>query len=429
MSLPLWLWTHPWVHALGLALLHGLWQGVAIAGAVALVLRSTDPALGARRHAVVLGALLTQLAFFGLTAALVYDGRIVESVSLTAPAGADPAGSPGGVGALLSRSVDVAFHGARPYLPWLVALWAAGVAFFAARLAVAVAAAVRLREAADPAASALEARARCLADRIGLRRRVRVRTTAAVDTPAAVGWRRPAVLLPESVVGRLDGPELDALLLHELAHLRARDDLVVTLAAAARVALFHHPGAWWLSRRAASEREHRCDDLVAASTGDRATYVRALVGLEERRASPALSALHAATGSLVERVRRMVDPPARPSPRRRLAGLATATAVGVGTIAGQSLIVPAVPATPPGWTTIRAVDDAGPFTVAFRAGRVSGIAIDGEPLSPGRFAHDRDSLHVFDSDGSSRFALRVRPEGGLDWRSRPPGWRLERGGP
>lgn len=425
----LWLWTHPLVHALGLALLHGLWQGAAVAGAAALVLRSTDPAAASRRHAILLGALIAQVALFGLTAALVHDGPIVESVSSTAPVVAAPAGtSVDGNGSALSGPVRDAFHGARPFLPWLVAVWAAGMALFAARLVGAIVSAVRLRETTDPAGPALQSRARRLAGRIGLRRPFRVRTTSAIDTPAAIGWRRPAVLLPESVIDRLDGPELDALLLHELAHLDERDDLAAVLGSAARAVLFHHPCAWWLTRRAASEREHRCDDLVAVWTGDRVTYVRALVGLEERRAPLAMSALHAATGSLLERVRRMVEPPARPSPRRRIVGTAAAAMVAIGTVLGQALVVPAVPATPPGWTTIRAVDDAGPFTVAFEAGRVSGIAIDGEPLPPGRLAHARDSLYVLDSAGSPRFALRVRPEGGLEWRSRPPDWRLEDAG-
>ena len=429
MSLPLWFSTHPLVHAVGLALLHGLWQGAAIAGVAALLLRSTDPAAAARRHAVLLGALLAQLALFALTVALVHDGRIVESVSLTEPvaATAGEASARGG-GSALAGPVGAAYGGIRPLLPWLVAVWAGVAAFFAARLVVAVASAARLREAAAPARPAVEARARRLAERIGLRRLFRVRETAAVDTPAAVGWLRPAVLLPGSVVDRLDGPGLDALLLHELAHLKARDDATTALEAAARAALFHHPSTWWLSRRAAAEREHRCDDLVAASTGDRARYVRALLDVEERRASPAWSALHSATGSLLERVHRMVDPPARPSPRLRLAGGVAALAVAVGTLLGLGLVVPAVPATPPGWTTIRAVDDAGPFTVAFEAGRVSGIALDGEPLSPDRFTHRRDSLYVLDSAGSPRFALQVRPEGGLEWRSRSPDWRLEGSG-
>ncbi len=430
MILPLWLWTHPLVHALGLALLHGLWQGAAVAGAAALVLRCTDPAAASRRHAILLGALLVQLALFALTAALVHDGRIVQSVSPMAPVVAAPAAmAVEGKGMALAGPVRDAFHGARPFLPWLVAVWAAGVALFAARLVTAIVSAVSLRETTEPAGPALESRARRLAGRIGLRRPFRVRTTTAVDTPAAIGWRRPAVLLPESVIDRLDGPELDALLLHELAHLGERDDLATVLGTAARAVLFHHPCAWWLSRRAASEREHRCDDLVAAWTGDRATYVRALVGLETGRTPLAMSALHAATGSLLARVRRMVEPPARPSPRRRIAGMAAAATIAIGTGLGQGLVVPAVPATPPGWTTIQAVDDAGRFTVAFEAGRVSGIAIDGEPLPPDRLAHARDSLYVLDSVGAPRFALRVRPEGGLEWRSRPPGWRLEAAGP
>ena len=431
MSLPLWISTDPWVHALGLALMHGIWQGVAIAGVAAVALRATHPRAATRRHAILLAALLAQFVLFAATVGLVHDGRVAASVSPTNPA-TWPAPAPtsrSGIAEGVAGGVNAAFKGARPLFPWVVVVWAAGTALLGARIVFGVRSVARLRDTADPTGFALEERARRLAERIGLRRGFRVLASGEIDTPVAVGWRDPAVLFPEGVLDRLDGEEIDALLLHELAHLKGRDDVVVVLEAAVRAVSFHHPCTWWLTRRSTLEREHRCDDLVAEFSGELSSYVRALVGLEELRGASVASGLHAATCSLLERVRRLVEPPVGPSRRRTVGGIAVGAMIVAAASLVQLVAVPAVPATPPGWGTIRAVDDAGRFTVVFGAGRVRAVAMEGEALAPARFAHERDSLYVLDASGAPRFAVRVRPEGGLEWTSRPPGWRLDGGLP
>jgi hypothetical protein len=125
------------------------------------------------------------------------------------------------------------------------------------------------------------------------------------------------VLLPTSALTGLAPWQLELLLRHELAHVRRYDYLVNLLQCVAEVLLFHHPAAWWVSRQIRTEREHCCDDDVAAAVGVY-RYVRALVAMEELRAVSGPASLHLAVGadggSLLARVQRLTGT-SEPTPR------------------------------------------------------------------------------------------------------------------
>lgn len=425
MTFPAWFATDPWVHAVGLALLHSLWQGVAIALLVGCLLRWLHPGRSRGRHAVLLGALAAQAALVPVTAAVVRDAdagcACAEGSRAAATAdGGDAGAAPRPVAA---EGVAAAYRAARPVLPWLVLAWVVGVAALVTRVGLGAARVRALKRGSRPVPAALGARTRALARRVGLRRPFAVRVADGLDVPAAVGWRAPAVLIPPGVADRMDPRERDALVLHELAHLARRDDGIVLVQALLGALLFHHPAAAWLSRRLSEAREHRCDDLAASLATSLATYVRALADLESLRRDPLPAALRATGGPLAARVRRLVEPGARP-PARLAAALPAAALVAVLAWA-QLAVLPAVPATPPGWTTIRAVDPAGTFTVSLRRGRVVATTLEGTPLSGERFVQRGDSLHFLDARGASRFAIRVDPQGAIRWEARAADWALE----
>src|SRR6185436_11585192 len=123
------------------------------------------------------------------------------------------------------------------------------------------------------------------------------------NAPAVVGWLRPVVLIPASAVIGLSAAQLEAVIVHELAHIRRFDALANLLQMAVETALFYHPAVWWISRRIRVEREHCCDDVAVATSGDALGYAKALASLEEWRAlpSPAESSLAlAATGGVLK---------------------------------------------------------------------------------------------------------------------------------
>jgi hypothetical protein len=187
-------------------------------------------------------------------------------------------------------------------------VWVIGVALFSIRLAAGWRSIERLRRThVTPAASELRARVAALAERARVSRPVRVVQSAAVRVPAVVGWLRPVILLPARAITGLTPLQLDAVIAHELAHVRRHDYAVNLLQSLAEILLFYHPACWWISRRIRAEREHCCDDVAVAICGDRLAYATALADLESLRQPPAL-ALAASDGPLLRRVRRLLAP-------------------------------------------------------------------------------------------------------------------------
>jgi hypothetical protein len=169
---------------------------------------------------------------------------------------------------------------------------------------------------------------------------VRLCESALVDVPTVIGWLRPVVLLPASTLVGLSPAQLEALLAHELAHVRRLDYLVNLAQTFGETLLFYHPAVWWVSHRMRVEREHCCDDAAVAVCGDAVGYARALAELEELRAIAPSLAVAASGGSLWRRVARLVGgPPAHFSRSSRwVAGLfALATLTALGLSAGASV--------------------------------------------------------------------------------------------
>src|SRR5207237_1869978 len=102
------------------------------------------------------------------------------------------------------------------------------------------------------------------AQRLRLRQAARVLQSTLVQTAVVVGYFRPVILLPVSVVTGLSAAQLDAILAHELAHIRRHDYLVNLLQTLVETVFFYHPAVWWLSNQVRNEREICCDDIAVA---------------------------------------------------------------------------------------------------------------------------------------------------------------------
>src|SRR5256886_10812666 len=160
--------------------------------------------------------------------------------------------------------------------------------------------------------------------RLRVTRPVRVLESALVQVPAVVGWLRPVILVPASALTGLTPLQLDALLAHEIAHVRRYDYIVRVLQSVIETLLFYHPAVWWVSRRVGEEREHCCDDLAVAVCGDAQMYAQALVGMERLRGTEPAFVLTTARGSLLYRVRRLVGPAPAATPPPWGAGVVVA---------------------------------------------------------------------------------------------------------
>src|SRR5436190_12604527 len=306
------------IHTLGWTLMHSLWQcALAAAGLAALL--TVVPARAARsRYALSVATLLLMVALPLATGLRMGSGPTWTDI---------------GAQAFTTRMRAAV----EPALPWAVALWLGGVLLLSARLASGLLATWRLAIAGTrPVPEAWRQALGRLATRLRVSRPVRLLASALIEVPAVIGWWRPVILIPVSVLagGGLTPLQLDALLAHELAHVRRHDYLVNLLQTAVETLLFYHPAVWWVSTRVREEREHCCDDLAVAACGDARVYATALLRTEQLRAAPAL-ALGAGGGSLLGRVRRLLAPATPDAFPRWLAGvfggaLALAVAIGSG---------------------------------------------------------------------------------------------------
>jgi TonB family protein len=139
------------------------------------------------------------------------------------------------------------------------------------------------------------------------------------------------ILLPLSALAGLTPEQLEAVLAHELAHIRRHDYLVNLLQMAAETVLFYHPAVWWISARIRHERELCCDDAAVRATGGALCYARALTALEKMRAGRPALALAAADGPLFLRIRRLVSGSAEYGPSK-LSGM-IAISLGMACVA------------------------------------------------------------------------------------------------
>ncbi len=340
--------TQPLVGRLGWALVHFLWQGALIA-CLYLIARTllVRPENARIRYALSCAALAAMIAAPVVT--LATNGRANPAPAIARMAGpytARPVAGP--------HSGSIPFEAlpatatATPItdgMTWLVVIWLIGASGLSIRLIGGCLVASRLRSL-EVAPVPLEWRDAwdSLIARTRLAFPVRLMVSGFVQTPAVVGWLKPAILLPASAVTGLAPEHIQALLAHELAHIRRHDYLVHVVQRAAETLLFYHPAVWWLSRQIDAEREASCDDFAIGLTGDTLTYVSALASLESRRAGYQAPLLAANGGSLQHRIARLVSP--CPAPAWSLSGAGLLTAAILMGVAVCGLMAQSIDARP-----------------------------------------------------------------------------------
>jgi beta-lactamase regulating signal transducer with metallopeptidase domain len=312
------------VHDLGWTLLHFLWQGLLLAAMLELILSFMRSATA--RHNLALAALVLMLLAPVLTFLFLRGGVPQPTSAVLAPSA--------GAGAPFDLTVTSAAPS--PWTGWLVLLWLSGIAGLSLRaLGGWIVVETLRRQGTEALPADLMERCRALQQQLQVMRPVRFLQSLRVATPVVVGWLQPVILLPVSALAGLPPQQLDALILHELAHIRRHDAFINALLLAAETVLFYHPALWWVSRRVRIERENCCDDLAVAGCGDAALYVEALASLEAGRLPPGLAL--AAGGRLKDRAARLLGVPAQT--RRHslgaMMGLAAVTLVAVSVAMAQ----------------------------------------------------------------------------------------------
>jgi Zn-dependent protease with chaperone function len=151
-----------------------------------------------------------------------------------------------------------------------------------------------------------------LAYRIGIRKEVRLWLSEKIDVPATIGYLKPLILIPIASFNQLTTEQVEAILLHELAHIRRHDYLLNLVITVIETILFFNPFAQLITRHIKTERENSCDDFVLQFRYNPHAYASALLSLEKQRMAPELAMAASGKTELLNRIRRILNVPGRP---------------------------------------------------------------------------------------------------------------------
>lgn len=290
------------ITGLGWALVHFVWQGAVIGLLTALALLLSQNAR-IRYGLSCLAMALMVLCFVGT----VVVSTPLRALSATETLAVQARGA-GGASRFVSDAKDLG-----SVLPWLVGLWLVGVFLLGLYRIGGWVMMQRMRRFGVCAATGeWQSRVVELARRMRVLKSVQLLESSLVEVPVVMGWLRPMLLMPVGMLAGLPVAQVEAILLHELAHVVRQDALVNLMQTAVESVLFYHPAVWWTSRMMREEREKCCDDLVVAMQGDAHAYAVALLTLEERRTVQQELVMAANGGDLMNRVRRLMQQPEEP---------------------------------------------------------------------------------------------------------------------
>ncbi len=314
--------SQPLATALGWALLHFLWQGTLVALLLAGALRLLKGLSTNARYAAACAAMLIMLALPLVTMTVLMRSAPPQATIETQPAFAasteqksriaEREQTPSSLPTITGSNFAISWIAAqqvntKAMLPWLILLWLGGVVFFSLRLMSGWVYAQRMKtRGVRPMEDGWQRTLKRLCQQLRIARPVRLLESAMAPVPMAIGWLRPIILIPAGALTGLTQQQLEAIIAHELAHIRRHDYLINLLQAVIETLLFYHPAVWWVSRRIRDERELCCDDLAVAVCGDALTYARALFEMEQIRAASPQLAVAANGGMLMNRIERLV---------------------------------------------------------------------------------------------------------------------------
>ncbi len=310
--------------ALGWTLLHSLWQATLVAAVFCLI----RPLIRHRPTQVYVGALGALLIVLGWSLYTFVDVYTLESAP-TRPAVIHPALSipPATASPAVTESVPsaqspdwswvaVGVAWIDPYINFVTVAWLTGMVILSARLTGGLWYLERLRHHRACPATAWEVTVATLATRLGIRRPVTLLASSQAKVPMVIGHLKPIILLPVALLSSLPAEQIEAIIAHELAHIRRQDYLTNVLQSCIEILYFYHPAVRWLSSVVREEREKCCDDLAVSLNGNAIAYAKALAEAErlQHTADPLVMAFAPRRGSLLSRIERLVGP--RTSPTR-----------------------------------------------------------------------------------------------------------------
>lgn len=321
MQLPNIFLSETMARAICWTLIHSLWQGILIAALAGIIIYGTRKLPAALRYNLLAADLLLFLLLAGITFSYELhrqDPGHATTLSSSSPAAQvnapvraaaliEPAGH-----ADLLKSINNLLD---THALLITGIWLVCLSVQLLRVSGGLYQTGRLRRNGTlPSGSYWIERLGVLARQLGIRRPVTLLETRGVQTPSAMGWWKPSILVPLGLLANLPPDQVETILLHELAHIRRNDFAANIVLHLTEAIFFFNPGLRWVASLLRREREACCDDMVLAGTPDRNSYLEALVSftqwiIDKKPAGPHPYTLQFGGGKtdLLWRVRRMIN--------------------------------------------------------------------------------------------------------------------------
>ncbi len=298
----------PVMYTLALTLIHFLWQGGLVALALKIVLSFTSHQKTQLRYAFSAIAMVINLILPAITFFILYKPTYLQ---LTNSLPQLPVS-----GAELSRLTiqnNEWYSNTIEYLPYLSFIWLSVISVLSLKLLIELYTVNQLshKQTILPDNDLLQ-RFNLLVEQLGLKKTPKLLLSFNTHVPMAIGWLKPMVLIPVSMLSGLTPSQLDMLILHELAHIKRHDYIVNFIQTIVEIILFFHPAVLWVSNQMRNEREYCSDDIAVHHCGNPIAYARTLTetasicNKHQKRSIPEM-AMAASGGDLTQRVLRLVN--------------------------------------------------------------------------------------------------------------------------
>lgn len=292
------------IKAIGWSILHSLWQG-AIIYAVLFIVLMAAPKLSARlKHNLAFGSLFLIFASFCFTFFSVFKLPVASTTAATLIINQQAFLELSKLGNSINLKTEA-------YFPMVVAIYGVGIIL---QLIILLSGYLKLKQLKSANTITVPAHWKAIFEltisQLKINKTVKFYLSPKVNVPLVIGFFKPVVLFPIALATQLDAQQVEAILIHELSHIRRNDYLINLVKTCIETLLFFNPFVWLTTKFIHIEREHACDDLVVNFTGTPVTYAHALLKLEllKDKQSPVLSL--AATGNnqhLYQRIKRITD--------------------------------------------------------------------------------------------------------------------------
>jgi len=301
------------IQAFGWALLHSFWQAFFIFVCLRIVLLLWPQASSSIKYNLSYISLAGIFTWFSVTLYLQVEAvrRVHQAAYLMIETGIRPSAA-ATVPAIYKSQAELTglFPGLEMWFPVLVAIYVAGVAVMTIKLTLDLLQLQQIKKKQVlPIDEAWEKHLQKLTAQLKIPRRVKLLISQYIQVPVMIGFLKPVILLPVAMFNNLTAEQLEAILLHELAHIKRNDYLLNIFQSIVETILFFNPFVWWISKNIRLEREHCCDDLVLTNQVQPLHYAKALVALEEYRLTVNAMAMAAADNKqhLFHRIKRIME--------------------------------------------------------------------------------------------------------------------------